>query len=177
MSRAPNEQEFIRLFGEIEQDLFGYLVVLVASEADAADILQETAVLLWQRFAEYDAKYPFVIWARKFAYLQANKFRLYRAREGKHRAMMSDELFLQFSDEYEKNAAVTELRLAALEKCAGKLTPEDRELIDARYAENKTLRALAEVRGVNEDRLYRRLDKVRVLLEKCIQQTLAAEGI
>jgi len=177
MSSTHDQEEFMRLFHEVEQDLFGYLVVLVANEADAADILQETAVVLWHKFDEYDSQYPFVMWARTFAYLQANKFRLYRAREGKHRAMAAEELFRQFNEDYEKNAGVLELRLAALEKCVGKLTAEDRELIDARYATNKSLRALASERQVNEDQLYRRLQKIRKLLEKCIQQTLATEGI
>ena len=177
MTAKTDEQEFMRLFHGVERSLYRYLLVLVASEADASDILQETAIALWKKFDEYDPQKPFDVWARTFAYMEASKFRLYRQREGKKRSVFVDEVVEQFSHEFEQHEGVLELRLSALEQCVEKLSEEDRELIRTRYSKNKSLRTMADEHGVNEDRLYRRLGKIRATLEACIQRTIAAEGM
>jgi RNA polymerase sigma-70 factor (ECF subfamily) len=41
--------------------------VLVPNLPDAEDIVQQTAVALWEKFDEYDPKLPFTPWACRFA--------------------------------------------------------------------------------------------------------------
>ena len=50
---------------------------------DARDIVQDTAVGLWQHFAQYDAERPFVNWALGFARMHVRRF--FRAVERRSR--------------------------------------------------------------------------------------------
>ena len=40
---------------------------------DADDIMQETSMALWQKFADYDADRSFLPWALRFAYFQTKR--------------------------------------------------------------------------------------------------------
>ncbi len=176
MSEAAKQREFTRLFRLAEQDLYRYILILVPNRTDASDLLQETAGALWRRFDQYDPARPFGPWARKFAYMEVLKHRLYRSREHDRRVLFSKEIIETFSDEYTQHEEVLELRLAALAECLQKLTPEDRELVHQRYWDEENLRAVARERGVNEDRFYRRLQRIRQLLQQCIARTIAMQG-
>ncbi len=175
MSSTSDRQQFIQRFSEIEDGLYRYILVLVHRDADAQDILQETAIALWKKWEQYDSELPFAPWARRFAYTEVMKFRLYQSREGEKRTAFPAELIDQLSEEYAQHEEVFELRLEALQGCYDKLSEDDRVLLQARYWNDTNLRKLAQVRGVSEDHIYRRLSKLRRILERCIQQSIAEQ--
>ena len=177
MADPRDQDEFARLLSEVQENLYRYIFTLVPRDADASDILQETVVALWRKFDQFDRALPFGAWARRFAFTEVSKFRSRKAREGEKRGILSENALEQVSAEFEEHAGVLELRLSALETCVGKLTEQDRELLKARYWKGSNLRQLAEQRNANEDQLYRRLAKIRSMLDKCIEKTIAAEGI
>lgn len=176
MGDERKKNEFRRLFQAVEPDLFRYLVIMVAHDADARDLLQETAGALWEQFDRYDRARPFGPWARKFAYMEVLKFRLYRAREGAKRVFLSQSSIEALSSEYTAHEGVLELRKSALALCIGKLPAEDRQLIEQHYWEKKKLRALAEDQQVSEDRIFRQMQRIRLLLQECIERALAEGG-
>ena len=65
-------------------DLLRYVLTLVPDRAQAEDIVQDTARVLWQKAADYDPTQPFLPWARKFAWFEVLKF---RCREGLKRRL------------------------------------------------------------------------------------------
>lgn len=176
MSESSRESRFKRLFQSVEGELFRYILILIPNEADGLDVLQETACSLWETFDQYDPARPFSPWARKFAYLNVMKFRLYRSRERKKRTPFSDEALQAVADEYDDHEEVLALRLPALTQCLDRLQAEDRELIQFRYWSTTSLRDLAQERGVTENRLHRRLQRIRQILQRCIEQTVSLQG-
>ena len=58
-----------------QEDLFRYIFSLLPHEEDARDVLQETSVSLYRKFADYDPEKPFLAWAYGFAYLEVLKQR------------------------------------------------------------------------------------------------------
>ena len=40
---------------------------MLGHPAEAEDLLQETAKVLWKKFGDYDPKLPFLPWAKAFA--------------------------------------------------------------------------------------------------------------
>lgn len=62
----------MRLFLQHERELLRH--VMVPNINDARDVLQETAVALWQSIAHYDPARPFVAWARGIALNKAKMF-------------------------------------------------------------------------------------------------------
>jgi len=48
------QQQFISLFLRSEREIFRYVAALVPNVSDAEDIVQQTALVLWQKFDAYD---------------------------------------------------------------------------------------------------------------------------
>src|SRR5207237_9075548 len=64
---AAAQQRFLSLFLRSEREIFRYVAALVPHVADAEDIVQQTALALWQKFDAYDPCQPFTPWACRFA--------------------------------------------------------------------------------------------------------------
>ena len=64
-------EHFLRLFLQVERELLRYVMALVPNVSDARDVVQETAIALWQKFDQYDPERPFVAWASRFAMNEA----------------------------------------------------------------------------------------------------------
>jgi DNA-directed RNA polymerase specialized sigma24 family protein len=67
--------DFLRLFLESERDLYRYVCALLPRPQDARDVVQETALALWENFERYDAARPFLPWALRFALNKARRSR------------------------------------------------------------------------------------------------------
>src|SRR5678816_4304895 len=61
------QQRFLSLFLRSEREIFRYVAALVPNMADAEDIVQQTALALWEKFDSYDPSQPFTPWACRFA--------------------------------------------------------------------------------------------------------------
>ncbi len=57
------QQRFLSLFLRSEREIFRYVAVLVPNVTDAEDIVQQTALALWEKFDAYDPSQPFTPWA------------------------------------------------------------------------------------------------------------------
>ena len=61
------QQQFLSLFLRSEREIFRYVAALVPNVTDAEDIVQQTAIALWEKFGSYDPAQPFTPWACRFA--------------------------------------------------------------------------------------------------------------
>ena len=73
--RQSDGYDFGRLFVRDEARIYGYIRSLVVHRADAEDLLQETASVLWQKFHEFQPGSNFLAWAMSIARFQVRHFR------------------------------------------------------------------------------------------------------
>jgi DNA-directed RNA polymerase specialized sigma24 family protein len=66
-SKSAGQQEFLRVFLANEREILRYVIALVPNIGDAQEIVQQTALVLWEKFHEYDSDRPFAPWACRFA--------------------------------------------------------------------------------------------------------------
>src|SRR5215813_8422940 len=105
--------------------LLGYLHSLVRDLDDAEDLFQQTAVVLWRKFDEFDSSRSFFAWACGVARLETANF--LRAR-GRHKLYFSDELNLMLIEAQEGLDEDESLdRREALTGCVEKLRQRDRQ--------------------------------------------------
>src|SRR6188472_871457 len=71
---SASQQRFLTLFLRSEREIFRYVAVLVPNVTDAEDIVQQTALALWEKFDAYDATQPFTPWACRFALNKARQW-------------------------------------------------------------------------------------------------------
>lgn len=164
----PNaaQQRFLSLFLRSEREIFRYVAVLVPNVADAEDIVQQTALALWEKFDAYDPNQPFTPWACRFA---LNKARQWIERRQRWQALLDKGLAEELVLRREELKPEFERRLARLDGCLGKLPGEQRQLVEGYYYQRAGIEALAGESGRTVEATYKMLQRIRHTLQSCME--------
>src|SRR5688572_24894883 len=169
--RNASQQRFLSLFLRSEREIFRYVAVLVPNVPDAEDIVQQTAVALWEKFDAYDPAQPFTPWACRFA---LNKARQWIERRQRWQALLDGGLAEELLQRREELRPELECRLNHLEGCLGRLPEDQRSLVEGYYYRREGIEKLAENSGRTVAATYKTLQRVRQALQVCIEN--AAKG-
>lgn len=172
MSPEPTH-DFVARFAACEQEVYRYVCTLLGSDADAEDVMQETAAALWRKFDEYDPAQPFVPWAVRFAYIEVLRHRKQARQRGKY---FSETLIETLADERDKAQPLLEAQRRALTDCLEKLPGAQRDLLNHRYGRDSTIHDLAAASHQPVATLYKTLHRVRRRLLDCVTLKLKSEG-
>lgn len=165
----PTNKDFIYLLTDWQNRLFAYLVTLLGNVHDAHDALQETNVVLWQKFDEFDPDTDFGAWARKIAYFKALSFLRDKKRD---RHLLDDDVLAQFAED--RSNADEEERELALRDCLARLPDGQRDLISKRYSSGGSVRQLAQDSGKKESAMKMTLMRIRQALLDCVESKMRA---
>jgi len=164
-------EEFLRLFAAHESRVFAHVLTLLPHWADAEEVFQETCVVLWRSFDQFEIGTDFRAWACRIALHQVIAFRRKRKRE---RIRFGQDFIEVVAKEADEKAGDLNARLDALGGCIAKLRPRDQELLTLCYRSGATTKSVAERLGRPADTLYKALKRVRRSLFECINRTLVA---
>src|SRR5688572_8843494 len=142
--QAAAQQRFLSLFLRSEREVFRYVAVLVPNVADAEDIVQQTAVSLWEKFDSYDPNQPFTPWACRFA---MNKAKQWIERRQRWQTLLEQGLAEELAQRREDLRPELETRLRHLEGCLKKLPEEQRSMVEGYYYRRDGIERLAENSG------------------------------
>ena len=165
-------QEFLRLFVDHEAAVHGFVRSLVPRREDAREIMQEVALVLWEKFDVFDQTRDFRKWACGVARYEVLAFTRDKARD---RLVFDESLVEVLADEGVGDSS-GEPRREALEGCLGKLASSQRALVLSAYDPDTRMDALAEQRGQTAMSLYKKLHRIRQTLLLCIERTLKLEA-
>src|SRR5512137_72880 len=163
---SATQQRFLSLFLRSEREIFRYVAALVPNVADAEDIVQQTAMALWEKFEAYDPSQPFTPWACRFA---LNKARQWIERRQRWQALLENGLAEELVQRRQELHPEMELRLKHLQTCLGKLSPEQRSLVESYYYERTDVEKLAERSGRSAGATYKMLQRIRHTLQHCVE--------
>lgn len=166
------QQRFLSLFLRSEREVFRYVAALVPNVADAEDIVQQTALALWEKFDAYDANQPFTPWACRFA---LNKTKQWIERRQRWRALLEGGLAEELVQRREELRPEIETRLKHLEGCLNQLPTEQREMVEGFYYRRDNVEKLAAESGRTVAAAYKMLQRIRQALQTCIEN--AAKGV
>lgn len=170
---AEEQQRFLSLLLRSEKEIFRYVAALVPNVADAEDIVQQTAVALWQKFDDYDRAQPFTPWACRFA---LNKARQWIERRQRWQALLQAGIAEELLRRREELQPELELRLRHLDGCLAKLPGEQRTLVEGYYYHRRGIAKLAEDSGRTVAATYKALQRIRQSLQRCIETAAQPEG-
>lgn len=171
--RAAAQQRFLSLFLRSEREIFRYVAALVPNVADAEDIVQQTAVALWEKFDAYDPAQPFTPWACRFA---LNKARQWVERHQRWRALLENGLAEELMRRREELRPDLEAKLGRLEGCLERLPKDQRSLVKGYYYRRTGIAELAGESGRTEAATYKALQRIRQTLQACIERAPEPEG-
>jgi RNA polymerase sigma-70 factor (ECF subfamily) len=138
---------------------------------DAEDVVQESGLVLWKKFHEYQPGTDFVRWACQIARYQSLKL---RARRFRGPQLFSNEFLAMFAAaSEEKSQAELEMRRKVMLQCMQELRAADQDLIARRYQKGTSTREVAAALNRSAQGTRRSLQRIREALAKCVRRKLA----
>ncbi len=171
--QADQLETFVQLYASCHSRLHGFILTLLPHRDDAQEVLQETSLILWRRFGDFDPSGDFTRWACGVAFNIVRRFRRERMRE---RLFFSETLMEEIVQTRNDHADYLEERREALTDCLQKLRDIDRRIIDAYYTQGITAVRIAEQLDHPVNTIYKALQRIRLSLMQCIDRRLAAGG-
>lgn len=160
------------MFLQSERELLRYVMALVPNPTDARDILQETAIALWNAIDKYDPGRPFIPWASRFALNEARLF----LRSERRRRLLEDDVADLLEKRRLDHSARFDRRRDHLLECLRRLPADEFELIRSYYFDETPITALAIQSGRTPDAIYKALQRIRLALHGCIERKLEVDS-
>jgi RNA polymerase sigma-70 factor (ECF subfamily) len=168
------QQRFLSLFLRSEKEVYRYVAALIPSVADAEDIVQQTALALWEKFDAYDPAQPFTPWACRFA---LNKARQWIERRQRWQALLEGGLAEELSRRREELQPEMDRCLRRLDGCLAKLPEDQRLLVEGYYFHREAVERLAGRSGRTIAATYKMLQRIRRSLQVCIEGAAQPDGV
>jgi len=156
-----------------QRRLYQYIFALLPRHQDAEEVMQNSLVVLWKKFDQFDPATSFYAWASRVAFLEVCS---YRRRNNRMVAVLDDAVFEQIATELDGQSDLLEARRDAMLRCADKLSTVDRQLIKLRYAPGATVKDVARRLGRPANSVCKSLGRIRKALWDCINREMAAGG-
>lgn len=165
-AETDRHERFLRLYLQHEGALRSFLRTLLPVPADATEVLQDVAVVLWRKFEDCGGAVEFRRWAFGVARLEALQFRRRKARD---RHVFDEGLLQLMASEAERDADNLATEREVLSECLKKLTQAQRLLISAAYSDGARLDEYAQRSGRTAMSVYKALHRIRMLLLECVR--------
>lgn len=173
MTDSDKTEHFVQQLATHQNRLYGYVFSLLGDHSRAADVLQETNIVLWRKIDEFQIDRAFLPWAFAIARFQV----LAHLRDKKRdRLLLDAELAEAVCAESEHQAEKLDDLRDALRPCLTTLTEGNRELVERRYFQGMSIADIAAEVGRTVSAVKVALLRSRRHLSECIQRRLVAEG-
>lgn len=171
---AVNRHErFLRLFTANEPAIRAFVRGLVPARADADDILQEVAIVLWNKFDMFHVDGDFRTWAYGIARF---KVLSWIRDQKRNRLMLATDVVELIAVDSHRIDGTLQRQRELLEQCFEKVSPRDRELLSQAYQPHVIIQEVAESSGRTVAGFYQWLYRMRQLLQECVHRELAREA-
>jgi RNA polymerase sigma-70 factor (ECF subfamily) len=174
MDSSPRQDQFVERFVRSQDRIYAYVATLLLNRADAEEVFQQTSLVLWKKWQQFDPDRDFVAWACGIAYYEVRNF--LRQHRDRARVYLSEDVLEELGRVRLERHDALEARLGALKHCLEQLRPDSRELLERCYEGRDSIKTIAADLGQPPNALYMILKRLRRALFDCINRTLAAEG-
>ncbi|MCH2205239.1 MAG: sigma-70 family RNA polymerase sigma factor [Lentisphaerales bacterium] len=169
--KEKNHGEFIRNFATVQPALYRYICSLLPNFCDADDILQEVAVISWDKYSSFDQKQSsFQTWVFGIA---RNK-----VLHSKRRFLRTQNLMVKALEE-KAEAEFSQMTLKhieekedALNHCVSNLDGKQQKILELRYKNKMTSGVIAEQLKRTSQQIRTQLFRLRSTLRSCINNKL-----
>jgi RNA polymerase sigma-70 factor (ECF subfamily) len=175
MDPSPQHDQFVERFVRSQDRIYAYVATLLPNRADAEEVFQQTSLVLWKKWQQFDPGRDFVAWACGIAHLEVRNF--LRKHKDRARVYLSEDVLEEVARARLEAHDVLEARRHALRHCLDQLRRASRDLLERCYAGQDSIKTIAADLGQPPNAVYMILKRLRRSLFDCINRTLAAEGL
>lgn len=152
-----------------ERLVYGYILSLVPNWADADEILQETNIRLWEEFDKFVLGTNFAAWAIRVAHFQVLTW---RKKASRSRLVFDQSVVDAIAAEPSWTDEAFEARQQALGECVSNLPDHSRDLLRSCYVRGTKIKDVALRLNRSPASVYKALERIRGILQSCIQHKL-----
>ena len=169
-----NYREFVKHFQKHEAAIRCFVRSLMPSWNDVDDVMQDISLVLWDKFSEFKPGSDF----RRWAYVIARfKVMNHNSKKGREKLHFDNDLLELMAAECEEEEELRKAEENALKSCMNQVPEPRRQLLLTSSRKGVTVKSIAEKLGKTPKSLYRTLDRLKEMLQKCIQNKLREEGL
>lgn len=166
-----NGEAFVRLLLEHEPRVRAFLRGLLPSWNDVDEVIQESSLIAWRKFTEFEKGTSFGGWFLTIARFEALK---HRRRIARTPLVFADDLWDLLAEEAASDE-LPKIRRGYLEACLRKMSPEKRDVLLKVHTPRVVIRNLASESGKSEQAFYKMIQRLRATLLTCINKLIAME--
>jgi len=170
---TESRKRLVALMTKHQRRIFSYIYTLVPIRHDAEDLLQETSLVICEKFDSFKEGTDFVAWACQIAYWRV---RYSRQKFARSKVVFNQDILDAVAQTSGMMVEELDCRHEALAICLQKLHPRDRELVLVRYEPGCGVKEAARQCGRSMDAAYKALNRLRKLLHDCVTHQLATES-
>lgn len=172
-SPPEHYETFVRLFVHHEGRLRGFLRTLVRDWDDVDEVMQETSLVAWRKFAQFDPDTNFMAWAAAIARFEALK---HLRKQSRDRLVFNDDILDLLAEESLDEVDSLERHRSALGKCLEKMDSRQKELLQLAYQPGVKFHEVAAQAGKSAQAFYKTIQRMRAALLQCAEKHLQAEA-
>jgi RNA polymerase sigma-70 factor, ECF subfamily len=167
MQLDENYSRFMLLYTKSTPVLRSFLRKLLPSWEDVDEVMQNTSLVLWKKFEQFEEGTEFNRWACVIARFEVLSYKRAKARD---RHYFGDELINLLADENLEKEDYFQNEKKALQSCLNKLNQKQRQLTLSAYSGESSIKEVAEKYGRTATALYKALNRIRTNLFQCIKK-------
>ena len=169
---TESRKRLMALMTQHQRRIFAYIYTLVPDRYDAEDLLQETSLVICEKFDQFEEGTDFVAWACQIAYW---RIRYSRQKFARSKVVFHQDLVDALAQTAAEMHEEVDERHEALSHCLQKLPARDRELVLTRYEPGSGVPEAAHRSGRSLEAAYKALARLRKLLLDCVTHQLESE--
>lgn len=162
-------REYMSLLSLNYQRIYNYILMLVANHNNADDIMQETSILMYEKFNMFEKGSDFLAWANTIAKYKTLEF---LKKQKKDKLVFNQEIVDLIERDSQDRFKKHEEWLDALRKCVSLLSRLDRQLLHIRYYENVSTPVIANRLGCSFQKVYRNMSRINSSLIRCVRHKI-----
>tara|TARA_R110002096_G_scaffold39182_16_gene107437 strand:+ start:269 stop:820 length:552 start_codon:yes stop_codon:yes gene_type:complete len=164
---------FVQRFAHYEPDLRRFIRSMLPTWTDTDEVLQQTAIVIWRKFDQYDPETNFMKWACVIARFESLAYRRKMARD---RLVFREDVMELMADEGVDELDGRQTEHEALEACLLELPEKQRQFVTLAYTPGVKVKELAEEAGSTAAAFYMRLKRIRRQLMTCVESKTQHTG-
>lgn len=165
-SENDNYELFVQRFAQHERDLRRFIRSLLPTWTDTDEVVQQTAIVLWRKFDQYDPETNFMKWACVVARFEALAYRRKMARD---KLVFREDVLELMADEGAEEVDTRRTEHEALETCLAAMPEKQRQFVTLAYTPGIKVKELAAEAGSSSAAFYMRLKRLRHQLMECVE--------
>lgn len=167
--RVSDSKRFLGLLMRYQTRIHTYILYQVPNRSDAEDILQDTIVVMLDKFSEYKEGTNFFAWGITIARYKIMSF---KQKNRSSKLVFDDSLMDLFEQEGAANLDSFQEESEALRRCIQKLPSRHKQYLLLRYEQSLSYREIGRQIAISMQAVYKTMTRIHIVLLNCVRLNL-----